>query len=153
MARSSPVRARRSSAAKRDQELDTSIEKKKGLPKGVLNFDLAAADGSRIGRAPVSSQGLPRPNGADFSGWVVANCQDKIETCSILESEFVPTLAAPPDTRNGRCIRLPECLRMNGSSGMPSRTMGDEIGFASGVEDGLGHDGTGGVAGTEERTL
>src|SRR5512144_3224126 len=57
---------------------DTPIQCYKRLPERTVDFFLRPLCGGRIGNAPVCSERLSRPDGADFVGGVIADGKDEI---------------------------------------------------------------------------
>src|SRR5208282_5353394 len=137
----------------REEEIDAAFQVNQGGVEGAGDFFGSAFDGGGIGNAPVSSHGMAGPDGADFTGSVVANRDNEIEFGRIGFGEFVPGFA--PEAKAGQSggFELTKRGGMDVAFGMTARAEGGEGGKSFFVEDGFGKDGTGGISGTEKEDV
>src|SRR5689334_6127529 len=106
-----------------------------------------------IGNAPVHGERLARPDRADLAGGIVADGDDEVDRRRAFRGELVP--AFRPQALGGKAelIEQGERCRVDFALGMAAGGKGAEAAAAVAVEDRLGEDRAGRVAGAEEEDV
>ena len=122
-----------------------------GFGEGMVTLGLAAGRRRGVGHAPVRRHRLARPERADLRRRVVADGEDEVHVRRARRSELVPAFRAgeggvvvePLQEIDGERVRLR--LRMGAGRVAP------ELAGALAVQDRLGHDRAGRIAGAEKQ--
>ena len=77
-----------------EEEADAAIEDDVRIAEGAGDLFGRAADGGRIGDAPVRGHRLARPVGARFVGGIVADGEDEVHLRGVGSGELIPGFAA-----------------------------------------------------------
>src|SRR5882724_3868970 len=101
----------------------------------------------------MSRDGLPRPDGANLAGRVVANGKHKIHVRRAGFRKFIPALAAQIRDRKLGGLKLLDGIRIYASSGMASRAVCLEVGPPFLIQDSLGKNRARRVASTKKKDV
>lgn len=104
----------------------------------------------RIGDAPMCLDRLPRPNGTDLGGSIVADRDDEADRRGAGPGKLVPALRSIPFRRKPKPIQQSERSRMDFAFRIASRRKGSEAALTFFVEDRFGQNRTSRVSGAEK---
>src|SRR6202012_631092 len=109
--------------------------------------------GGRVSHAPMRGDGLAGPVRADLSGGDIADGDHEFESGRIGRGEFVPGFGAERTDVIIQPLQQIEGVRIDLALGMGAGGPGTEPAAADAIEDGFGQDGTGRIAGAEEKNI
>ena len=119
---------------------DAAVEHHECVAKSSRYLIGSTFDSGRVGNTPVGSQRLSWPNGTHLLRGVVTNREYEVQFGRPRLRELFPALTAQSLGGQASRFELLQRLRVHKSGRMAARAIGDEIGEALTLQNGLGHD-------------
>ena len=117
----------------------------------VVDFSVRPSRERRISEAPMRRRRSPGPDRAGLGGSVVTNCDDRIDLGRAGPCELVPVLRPRSGCIQPVAFQNRDGLRVHRASGLGAGGKRAKPGAAVAVQDCLGQNGTGRIAGTQEK--
>ena len=136
-----------------DEDADARRQHAVGVVEGELDLGRRALCPGRIGNAPMGGCRAAGPDRAGLAGGVVADREDEIHLRRVRAGELVPALRTELADVVAEVRKQAEGVRIDRAARMAAGRIGLEAALALTVEDRLGHDRAGRIAGTDEQNI